>query len=795
MGVTTQAVRHGVAVIFALALLLFQSGPVFAESQDRHSILVIYPFDRSLPVSVRLFAGLRSALEPHDLNTFEIFQENLDLDRIENSEYLDSLAAFFSTKYASKKFDAIVAVNALALEFLIERCNSLSPGTPVVATGVPGKKRIKEGSGRRIIPIYGESDVTGQTLDLILHLQPNVRKIYVVLGTHPLERGWLRNVREVVSKYGHGPEFVFMTNNRYEELLDAVRELTPDDAILFLLFMRDGAGRSYHPQFVVGEVAEAAGCPVYGTVDPFMGHGIVGGTMHPVYMEGFVTGQAVLGLFGMNSVDAGPDEIRLSPLRQVDERRMARWHLSEKNIPEGYEVVNRSPSLLRDYRGHVAVALLFFLAQSGLIFRLLVLGRIRRAGEKELRRTCRDLEENQEELNRSRALQEKALENLRESETTLQSILASIPVGVLLIDAGTSTVRMANRAAAELLGMPPERMPGSPCPDCFKPFLAGDALGAREDGRNSLEDIILTESGRESHVLKTVDRVSLGGGMHLIGCLLDITGRKAAEREAREKEEQLVHADKMISLGTMAAGIAHEIHNPNNFILLNAPVLKMAWESVLRRLDEYAEENGDFLVGEVPYSRARTHIPGLIDDIIEGAERIRNIVRDMKEFVSRKNSGASEPVDINAVLRSSLNLLSSKLKKSTVNLVVEYGKNVPMVEVNAQRLEQVVINLILNGAEALTDKGGSLSVRSYHELEKVSVVLEVRDEGIGIEPENLKRVFDPFFTTKRETGGTGLGLAISQRIVEAYGGRIVIISTQGEGTTAVLELPAHSEDK
>ena len=222
--------------------------------------------------------------------------------------------------------------------------------------------------------------------------------------------------------------------------------------------------------------------------------------------------------------------------------------------------------------------------------------------------------------------------------------------------------------------------------------------------------------------MKTVDRVSIGGRTHLIGCLLDITRRKAAEREAREKEEQLLHADKMISLGTMAAGIAHEIHNPNNFILMNAPVLKMAWEGALRRLDEYAEENGDFLIGELPYSRAKTHIPALLDGIIEGAKRIKTIVRDMKEFVSRKNSEDSKPVDINAVLRSSLNLLASKLKKSTDNLLVEYGENVPMVEANAQRLEQVAINLILNGAESLKDKGGLLSVRTYYEPERASVV-------------------------------------------------------------------------
>ena len=110
-----------------------------------------------------------------------------------------------------------------------------------------------------------------------------------------------------------------------------------------------------------------------------MGHGIVGGSMSPVYRQGIVAGQTLLGLFGMKNFAAEPGAIRVPALRQVDERQMARWHLSEKNLPEGYEVVNRAPSLLRDYRKHVAVALLFFFAQSALIFRLLVLGRIRRS--------------------------------------------------------------------------------------------------------------------------------------------------------------------------------------------------------------------------------------------------------------------------------------------------------------------------------------------------------------------------------------------------------------------------------
>ncbi len=794
MSATMRAICHGVAAIFALALLLFQSSPATAEAHIRHSILIVDPFDRAIPLSETFRSGLISAFGLHDLNTFEIYQENLDLlNGDESVEYLDSLSAFLKSKYASKRFDAIVAIHEMALSFLLKHCDFLSPGTPIVVACLSKEEFPYEGSGRKIIRVSSGVEAAEQTVDLILHLQPDLRRIYIVCGTRPFEQVLWGHMPLLISKYKNGPEFVFATGNRYEELVDALEKADRHDAILVLTFSKDQAGGAYLPQAVAAELSQTAGCPVYGIADTYMGHGIVGGSMLPVNRQGAAVGRTIRGLFETGAAVAEKEEI--PPLKQVDARQMARWNLSERNLPEGYEVVNRAPSLLRDYRGHVTATLVFFCAQSALIFRLLMLGRIRRAGEKELRRTCKDLEENQAELNRSRALQEKALENLQESEATLQSILTSIPVGVLLIDAGTRTVRMANRAAAELLGMSLEGIPGSPCPNAFEPFIHEGINEIYQYTANASEDCLCDARNREVYVLKTVDRVSIGGRTHLIGCLLDITRMKAAEREAREREEQLVHADKMISLGTMAAGIAHEVHNPNNFILLNAPVLKMAWESAFRRLDEYAEEHGDFLMGKLPYSRAKTYVPALVDGIIEGAKRIRTIVRDMKEFVSRKSSGDREMVDINAVLRSSLNLLANKLKNSTDNLRVEYGESIPMVEANAQRLEQVAINLILNGAESLKNREGALIVRSYYEPERAGVVMEVKDEGVGIETENLKRVFDPFFSTKRETGGTGLGLAISREIIEAYGGRITIVSTPGEGTTAILELPATSEGK
>ncbi|MEN6441834.1 MAG: ATP-binding protein, partial [Syntrophobacter sp.] len=282
----------------------------------------------------------------------------------------------------------------------------------------------------------------------------------------------------------------------------------------------------------------------------------------------------------------------------------------------------------------------------------------------------------------------------------------------------------------------------------------------------------------------------------IISLLVQKKSRKTAEQrlllaelEARQRELQLLHADKMISLGTMAAGIAHEINNPNNFISINAPLLKKTWEGVVEVLDETAEGNGEFRIGRVPYSRAREQIPALLNGIMEGSERIRTIVRDMKEFINQNSSGMEEQVDMNSVVKSSMNLLSNKLNKSTHNLYVEYGQNIPRLKGNSQRLEQVVLNLILNAAESLPDSEKAITVKTSYDSDRQLIELAVTDEGCGIAPETLRRIFDPFFTTKRETGGTGLGLAISMSIVKAHGGRILISSREREGTTATVELP------
>jgi signal transduction histidine kinase len=268
-----------------------------------------------------------------------------------------------------------------------------------------------------------------------------------------------------------------------------------------------------------------------------------------------------------------------------------------------------------------------------------------------------------------------------------------------------------------------------------------------------------------------------------------IIERQREEDRFKQQEQQLIQLDKMVALGTLVSGVAHEINNPNNFIMLNTPLLSEAWESIRPVLDAYQKENGDFLVGGLPYSEMRGNIPLLFSGILEGANRIRNIVESLKGFARMEPSDLSQEVDVNAVVKSALTLVNNQIKKSTERFSVAFGPDIPGVKGNFQRLEQVIINLVQNACEALPSKRKGIRVSTACDRKKNCIVIEVHDEGVGISADRLPHVADPFYTTKRDSGGTGLGLSISSGIIKNHGGTLSFVSSPNQGTTAIVTLP------
>ncbi len=267
--------------------------------------------------------------------------------------------------------------------------------------------------------------------------------------------------------------------------------------------------------------------------------------------------------------------------------------------------------------------------------------------------------------------------------------------------------------------------------------------------------------------------------------------RQVARRtdELKVRQQQLIQADKMTSLGILVAGVAHEINNPASLLLLNLPVLKETFDDLDEILEDYYDSHGDFYLAGLNYSRIRTEIPLMLQDMLDGTQHIRRIVNDLRDFARQEPLDLSEEVDLNIVATTAVRLTENTIRSSTRNFVVNLHSDLPKIKGSSQRLQQVVINLIVNACQALESMEQGIAITTSYDTVTRMICLSVKDEGKGIEPDNLGRLSDPFFTTKREQGGTGLGLSISSAIIEEHDGRLNFESAPGIGTKVTLYLP------
>ncbi len=241
--------------------------------------------------------------------------------------------------------------------------------------------------------------------------------------------------------------------------------------------------------------------------------------------------------------------------------------------------------------------------------------------------------------------------------------------------------------------------------------------------------------------------------------------------ERRKMQEQLMVADRMASIGTLAAGIAHEMNNPLAAVIAN---LDLADRALSRR---------------VKLDEELTELHEEVRDAREAAERVRHIVRDLKLFARVEHESKSH-VDVQHVLASSLRMVWNEIRHRA-RLVTQYTQ-VPLVEANASRLGQVFLNVLINAAQAIPEGRADANTVRVATSTSASggVIVEITDTGVGISPANMHRIFTPFFTTKPAGEGTGLGLSICQRIITELGGRLTLQSEPGTGTTVRVELPA-----
>lgn len=324
-------------------------------------------------------------------------------------------------------------------------------------------------------------------------------------------------------------------------------------------------------------------------------------------------------------------------------------------------------------------------------------------------------------------------------------------------------------------------------PDFPVEVWPGHFLEVKERGSLQFESRFRASDGRVFPVEIMTNYLEFGGEEYAVAFARDISERKRAEEEAERRRRQLAQVDRLVSLGTLVSGVAHEINNPNQFIMINAEILERIWGGLAPVIQSYRRDHGEFSVAGLDCDGLNEEVPKLLSGLFEGSERIRRIVQELREFAQARPPDQLEPMDINAVVKSAVVLLGSLVRRSTNRFTVSYGEDLPRLMGNFQRIEQVLLNLIQNACQALPDAEKGISVSTGYDGS--AIIVEVADEGIGIDEADLPHIADPFFTTRRESGGTGLGLSISSMIVNEHGGTLRFRSVKGSGTTATVVLP------
>ncbi|WP_191603156.1 transporter substrate-binding domain-containing protein [Marinomonas algicola] len=259
-------------------------------------------------------------------------------------------------------------------------------------------------------------------------------------------------------------------------------------------------------------------------------------------------------------------------------------------------------------------------------------------------------------------------------------------------------------------------------------------------------------------------------------------------QQLKDQQQQLIQADKMASLGVLVSGVAHEINNPTGLLIVNLPLLKSAWEDALPYLERHPEYENITLAG-LPFSRIKEELPYIMHEMNHSTIKIRDIVNDLKDFARVEAEDNKHLVPLNDLISTSVRLVDASIRNATAHFDLNLDPKNLSIYANPQRIEQVIINLIINACDSLEDTDKRIQLSTYFDVDKEEATITLEDQGKGIKAEHLPRLSEPFFTTKREAGGTGLGLSVSSGIISSYHGSMSFDSVVGLGTKVIVKLP------
>ncbi|MBS0348152.1 MAG: response regulator [Proteobacteria bacterium] len=744
--------------------------PAAKSGTEGKAVLILSGAQYGIPVPDALTQGIVAKLKDKGISVNDIYVENLDLLRHNDSRRRAALAILLQEKLATRNIGVVIAVNQTGLDFLAQEGHEVvPPDVPVIATIVDMSTIKWRGQVRPVQNIINRYDIAG-TIDHGLALFPRTRRVVLVAGADKQQASFYKQAKEALAAKGLQVALEDTAGLTHQEMLQRIASLPQDALILFGIYQRDLSGRNFIAAEVGAEVAKRANVPVLALYEPHVRLGFTGGSVVVPMRVGQSAAELGFALLdGSGKFEAGDIDRKVPPQAVFDWLQVQRWGADPARLPENTLFLHRPRSIWVDYKGLVIAAFAVILVLSGLSLALMVQNGRRKRAELQLIDYQEQLEAKIEE--RTQALSESLAQQAFDRERLEYSLEATRDG--LWDWSIRDDINYLNPAYSTMLGYAPGEL-GESLDDNWLALLhpeEKESVHAKAmellhtDSSYEMEFRMRCKDGRYKWILsrgKVVARAPDGNPLRAVGTHIDLSTRKELELKMLKAQEAAEAAN--VAKSAFLANMSHEIRTPMNAITGLVHLL---------RKDSPTPQQAERLS---KIEMSGKHLLSIINDIL-----------DLSKIEAGKLSLNLTDFALTQVLDHTASIIgeSVRAKGLTLSMVTEH---VPVwLCGDVLRIRQALLNFAGNAVK-FTEQG-SITLKAdllAKEADRLKVRFSVEDTGIGIAPDALGRLFHDFEqadnSATRKYEGTGLGLAISKRLAELMGGEAGCESTVGKGS-------------